>query len=169
MTHPGKCFLASLFKSIIFLTLAIFLINPGLHAQEIAPPTGEMIIKDAAGFTRAVAQGDGSVTFELIDTVSGSLANGVEVTLTNVATGETLTATAVNGSAAFSKVAAGEWVVAGQGVTFTSISVAPVAAAGIAGLGAAGTGVAAVGAAGAATAVGIEAGNDDSSPVSPSE
>lgn len=97
---------------------------------------GELTIKDTSGFTRAVSkvEGTGIVEFELVDT-AGAPAEGIEVTLTNTATGQTLTSSAVNGTATFHGVQSGVWTVASSTtqVTFTNIAIgsgAVVAAAG---------------------------------------
>ncbi|MBN8549918.1 MAG: carboxypeptidase regulatory-like domain-containing protein [Deltaproteobacteria bacterium] len=93
----------------------------------------DLTVQDTSGFTRAASQVDGSsnVDFNLVDK-SGNPADGVVVTLTNSATGESLTATSVNGSVTFPGVTPGVWTVSttSPGVTFTNVVVASAIATG---------------------------------------
>ena len=118
------------------LSLA-FLVAPIAAFADVS----ELTITDSAGVTRSVSQVEGAshIEFTLTD-VAGMPADGVQVTLTNAATGEQISAVVVNGTVAFDQVAAGTWTVssAAANVTFTNI-VVTAASAGV-GLGAAGLG-----------------------------
>ena len=149
-------------------------------------------MKDTSGYTRAVSQVEdfGSVEFDLID-ATGQSADGVEVTLTNTATGESVSAISANGTVVFEGVEAGSWTVASSvpEVTFTNVAIGnsvsaatlggtalgagAISAGSIAGGGgvAAGTAAVGVGVAGA-TAAGISTRNsddDDDTPLSKSK
>ncbi len=131
----------------------------------------ELTVQDTSGFTRAASEVDGSgqVDFALVSE-TGAAADGAVVTLTNAATGEVLTTTAVGGTASFQGVTAGVWTVAtaAPGITFTSVSVIGGAAIGAAGFGTAAIGAAVVGGGGAAAAIGINESKDDDDELSPS-
>ncbi|MCB0353019.1 MAG: hypothetical protein KDD64_05815 [Bdellovibrionales bacterium] len=150
--------------ALILLLLLFSLVSP-LYGQE-----AEITIKDTAGFTRAVSQveGVGIVEFDLVD-AAGLPADGVEVTLTNTVTGESLTVASVNGTATFQGVQSGVWTVASSvsQVTFTNVAIgagAPlVAGGGLIGGTAASVigGTAAVGGATAIAVTQIDDNNDD--------
>ncbi len=153
-----------------------------LNAQ--AQSTEEITIKDTSGVPRAVSkvEGLGNVEFDLV-TTAGDAAQGVEVSLTNATTGETIKAVAANGKVLFDGISPGTWTVASASkeVAFTGIAInssaalAPLAGAAAAGggLGLGGGTAAAVGGAavvgGGAVAISAANDNDDSdSPLSPS-
>jgi hypothetical protein len=119
----------------------------------IAKGASELTIQDTSGFTRASSEIEetGQIEFSLID-AAGSPAEGVEVTLTNTATGETLTAASINGNVTFDGISPGVWTVSttAQGVTFTNVTVLnAMAVGGLAGSGI-GTGAVLLGSTGAA-------------------
>ncbi|MEZ4754592.1 MAG: hypothetical protein R3A13_09865 [Bdellovibrionota bacterium] len=144
----------------------IFISSPAF-AQE------ELVVKDTGGFTRAssAVDGAGSVEFSLVNE-AGLAADGVEVTLTNAATGETLTGVAANGTVVFEGVTPGVWTVASTapGVTFTSVTVISTAAVvGGAGLGtAAAIGIGGTAIGGTAIAVNEANNSNNNDPISPS-
>lgn len=131
----------------------------------------DLTILDTSGFTRAAESVDGlgNVEFSVIGS-DGVVTEGASITLSNAATGETLTAVVSNGVAAFESIAPGTWTVASAttGVTFTNVAVSSVALAAGAGggiaLGAAGLAAAAGGT--AAIVAATDTGN--SSDLSPS-
>ncbi|MBX7138992.1 MAG: hypothetical protein K1X83_13545 [Oligoflexia bacterium] len=141
-------------------------------ASTVLAESSEIVVNDTSGVTRAVfdASKQGQLEFQLLD-AAGNPADGIEVTLTNAATSETLTATSVGGTVTFDAIAPGTWTVASgiDGVTFTNIafnaagaaaltgSVVP-AVVGIGGLAAAGT---------AAVAITNSSDSTDSDPLSP--
>ncbi len=118
----------------------------------------EIIVKDTAGYTRAVSPVEefGSVEFSLVSN-TGAPADGVEVLLTNTTTGESLSAVSANGTVVFEGIETGTWTVASTvpDVTFTSVQINSAAALGGAGL-AAGSG--ALGGLGGASAAAVGVG-----------
>ena len=162
-------FLVSHLMKHIFLLLLIVVTSMSTDAF-----SDEIIIKDTAGFTRwqSTVDGSGNVEFSLVDS-SGTSPDGVEVTITNTVTGETITAQAIAGSVVFPAVPSGTWVVASSisGITFTSVSVGAAVVGGAgAGAGAATLGSTALvvgGTAAIATGMAVANNNDSGDPVSP--
>ena len=151
----------------VFLLLLIVVTSMSTDAF-----SDEIVIKDTAGFTRwqSTVDGSGNVEFSLVDS-SGTSPDGVEVTITNTVTGETITAQAIAGSVVFPAVPSGTWVVASSisGITFTSVSVGAAVAGGT-GAGAATLGSTALvvgGTAAIATGMAVANNNDSGDPVSP--
>lgn len=136
----------SLWLALSSLILGLLLTT--VPTSSLAQPGGEIIIQDTLGVTRATGQVTdlGQIEFSLIDS-AGQAADGVDVVLTNVATGESISMTAANGTVLFESVAPGVWTVASPaaGVTFTSVAVNPMivglAIGGAAGLSTAGVAV----------------------------
>lgn len=138
----------------------------------------QITVLDANGITRAAGKidGMGRLEFSLVD-AHGLPADGIQVSLTNTTTGETLHAVAANGRVVFDAVGPGAWTVAtdGLGVTFVGVEVgtAASAVAGMAGAGAstaltvAGTGAVAA-AAGAAINEATDSGRSGT-PLSPAQ
>ena len=110
---PGKSY------NVILLAFVLAVCAPLSHAEN------QITIQDTAGFTRAVAEVgvSGRVEFALTDEHSKP-ADAIEVTLTNTASGETLTAKSVNGVVTFENVAPGVWTVSTpvSGITFTNVA-----------------------------------------------
>lgn len=104
------------------------------HAAALAEDSSMLEIRDTAGVTRNVSEVEiaADVSFSLED-ASGMPAQGTEVTLTNEATGEVITAISANGTVTFPGVAPGVWVVASATPTVTFTSVTVVSAAAVAG------------------------------------
>lgn len=148
----------------------------------------EITIQDTQGFTRAVSEVDrsGDVSFDLINR-DGVPPDGVEVTLANAATGETLTAVSASGAVVFHSISPGVWTVATTvpGITFTNAAVTAAgamgaaaggtaAAVGLGGFGGAAAGTTAVVVGGGVVAAGAtaiavaNADDDDDDPISPS-
>lgn len=154
-------------RAIVSFALSTLMLLSTVVAQD-----SEILIKDTAGITRAASQVDGSGVVQFgVETASGAAADGIEVTLTNIATGETMIATAANGTVAFEAVAPGAWTVASTtaGATFTNVTIGSmVAIAGVGGITAGTLGLGAL-AVGGTTAVAISATDDSSSssPLSP--
>lgn len=165
-----------------FLLLFLF---TGFAAAECT--NCEIVIQDTYGSTRAVAESvdPTSIEFNLVDDATGGPANGVEVTLKNVKSGELLQVVAANGTAVFDGVEPGIWQVAANGVTFTDVGIGTSTAfvggvgaagglggiGGIGGLSATGTAIAATAAVGAG-AVAVSASGSSSTdhpPLSPSK
>lgn len=109
------------------MRFAAFIISILLLAPEfLLAQSGEVIIKDTNGFTRAQSEvtGPTKVEFEVVDD-NGNRSDGIAVILTNSESGVVLTADAVNGVVAFEGVTPGVWVVSTTSqVTFTGVVVA---------------------------------------------
>ncbi len=124
-----------------------------------ATNTDQITIQDSGGFTRAASSVEttGKVEFTLVDS-AGLPADGVPVTLTNSATGQTIVIDSAAGTATFDSLAPGVWTVSTTtpGVTFTNVAIVnALAASGVAaGLGTTALVVGGTGAA-AGTAVAI--------------
>lgn len=132
----------------------------------------EISIQDTAGFTRAVGDvgTSGRVDFTISDG-SGSGPTGIEVKLTNSATGEVITAVSDQGAVVFENLSPGLWTVstATPGVTFTAVTVAPATVGVLAGqaLAVYGPAVLGVGAVAGGTVAIIESNDSGKTPISP--
>ncbi|MCB0347175.1 MAG: carboxypeptidase regulatory-like domain-containing protein [Bdellovibrionales bacterium] len=153
------------------ITLSLLLLAATVPLHSAFAQEADLLVKDTGGFTRASSsvEGSGSVEFTLVD-AAGSPAEGVEVTLTNSLSGETLTAISSNGTVVFEGVAPGTWTVAStaSGVTFTNVAITSTALAAGAGLGASSALIAAssITVVGAGSAIAASE-SDDGNPLSP--
>ena len=149
----------------LLLLFGASLVATGSFAQSL-------LITDCPGFTQAVPSVDpgslSKVEFTVAD-AAGKAAEGVEVTLTNTATGEVTTAVAKNGLVAFENVTAGTFSVSSSatGVTVGSASITSSVGAVAAGGAVAGAGAATGGAVAGATQVAEDVGITDSSSSDP--
>lgn len=141
----------------IILFTSTFLLA-ALCAIPAAALDQQIIIQDSSGVPRSTSlvDGLGRVDFALVDE-AGNPVDGAVVTLTNAATGETLSASTRLGLVTFDNIAPGTWTVASTtpGVTFTNVSILAVSAGAAGTTIAAGTALQVLSAGGAATAVGI--------------
>lgn len=136
--------------------VVLFVLVPGISFAQL-------MITDCNGFTRALHRVDPGSLNNVDITVSDALGNpaeGVEVTLTNSATGETVTAVSQNGVASFNNLAAGSFSMSSPaaGATVGAVSVAPVGVGTATAVGVVGTSAAAAG--GGAVGVGEVTGID---------
>jgi hypothetical protein len=96
----------------------------GVEAQ---PMVSELSIVDSAGNAQASGfiEAQSDVTFSVLD-ATGAAAQNAEVTLTNTVTGQTITTSAVNGTASFQGVTAGSWTLASTtpGVVVANVEIA---------------------------------------------
>lgn len=135
------------FRYLLILLLYCLLFPITLWSQAL-------LITDCQGFTRAVQSLNpgslGKVNINVADAL-GNPADGIEVTLTNSATGEVTTAVSQNGIASFSNVTAGSFSV-GSSTAGTAIGSVTVGTMGVGTVAASGV-VAATGAVGGGAAV----------------
>lgn len=167
------------FSSKVFLTVTLLAVSCSLHSPFVSDAFAQdIIIQDTSGTERA--QGsldgatDGNVTMTVTDTATGlPPADGTTVVLTPTAGGAAITGTVVNGEVVFTGLSGGTYTVASSSaLTFTSITITSAAAVGGAAItgGAIAAGAAGVGVVGGATAIAINASDDndnDEDPLSP--
>jgi hypothetical protein len=154
--HFGFCYMRR-----ISILIALAVASMAAPIARAHAELGDVTIQDVNGFTRAVAQvdGTGKVEFTVNDS-NGEALDGAVIILSNSATGETLTSTSVGGIVTFDSVTPGIWTVTSEssGVTFASAIITGAAVSGFGASTAAATAytVGGVGAVGAGTAIAID-------------
>ncbi len=104
---------SSSFHRIYRVTLPLFLLGAALITGPLPAIALPISIVDCNGVTRASKGVEGVTRTEVqIDVASpnGGAVDGVDVSLTNTTTGETITTTVENGVATFKEVSGGTWV-----------------------------------------------------------